>query len=120
MFKGISSYSKILSVSNPNVYAIYDARVAASLNAIQLLAVSAPIVRFPIPPTKSEAVKRLANTLRSERSIDIIRDEAYLAYLEVLRAVRRQLNQKYQLWELEMVLFALAPRLAREVCPPTT
>ena len=32
---GVASYSKIFAVTNPNIYAIYDARVAACLNAIQ-------------------------------------------------------------------------------------
>lgn len=32
---GVASYSKILAVTKPNIYAIYDARVAACLNAIQ-------------------------------------------------------------------------------------
>ena len=34
--KGVASYSKILSVVNCTQYAIYDARVAVSLNAVQL------------------------------------------------------------------------------------
>lgn len=33
--KGIASYSKIFAMTNLNKYAIYDARVAVSLNVIQ-------------------------------------------------------------------------------------
>lgn len=35
--QGVASYSKILSVKDCRKYAIYDARVAAGLNAVQLL-----------------------------------------------------------------------------------
>lgn len=117
-FGGISSYSKILSISNPNRYAIYDARVAASLNAIQLRAGSDPVVYFPIPAGQNDAVKRLAGDLPIKTSIAVRRDEAYSAYLEVLREVRTKMNQNCRLCELEMVLFAVAPRLSREARPP--
>jgi len=36
-FSGIASYSKIFSIKDPDRYAIFDARVSASLNAIQLI-----------------------------------------------------------------------------------
>ena len=44
---GISSFSKILAIKGPDKYAIYDARVAVSLNAIQIIYQISSGVAFP-------------------------------------------------------------------------
>lgn len=111
-FKGIASYSKILTISNPEMYAIYDARVAASLNALQFLVRSTPAVYFPIPTGQNNTVRRFANTLPKEGSIRVIPDETYSAYLEALR--QTCIDQGCTLTEVEMVLFAVASRLSRK------
>jgi hypothetical protein len=65
-FFGIASYSKILGIKDPDRYAVFDARVAASLNAIQLLLYrdrklqSPNLVAFFVPPGQNAMVKRFA------------------------------------------------------------
>ena len=44
---GISSFSKILAIKDPDKYAIYDARVAVSLNAIQMIYQVSSGIAFP-------------------------------------------------------------------------
>ena len=51
---GIASYSKLYSFYDPDMYAIYDARVAVSLNMIQFIA-DKPCLFFPI---LKEEIKR--------------------------------------------------------------
>jgi hypothetical protein len=45
--KGVASYSKILAFTAPHRFAIYDARVVASLNAIQVMISSDAKMFFP-------------------------------------------------------------------------
>ena len=120
-FDGIASYSKILSMSDGEC-AIYDARVAAALNAVQLKARNTSGYRFSIPQGRNSAIKRFAVALSNGRlNTDgwhrVPRGGTYKFYLETMHAVRDRIPNS-TVDRLEMVLFGLASRLARELCTP--
>jgi hypothetical protein len=124
-FAGISSYSKILSIKDPDRYAIYDARVAASLNAIQLLLSQANklqppnLVAFAVPPGRNKAVKRfdLAFTARANglgfTRIEL--DAIYGTYVTILLSISNAIHKS--MLEVEMFLFAQADQLCVEALP---
>ena len=104
---GISSFSKILAFAGPLDYAIYDARVAASINAIQLS--GAPSndlsIFFSIPPSQNKIIAAFrSDTSRVPRSLSVPRENTYEAYLALLRLVAAKLDRS--ILEVEMALFA--------------
>ena len=54
--KGIASWSKAIVVHDPNEFAIFDARVAISLNCIQKLYGLNDAVLFPVLPSRNKIV----------------------------------------------------------------
>jgi hypothetical protein len=114
-FAGVSSYSKVLSMRDPDKFAIYDARVAASLNAIQLIQLlrgvpSVNLLAFPAPSSRNNEVKRfcemcpreiLTGNYGFQRVPD---DDAFGVYLMLLGKLKEQMNQS--ILEVEMALFA--------------
>ena len=118
--KGIASYSKIFSIVLPEKYAIYDARVAACLNAVQINAGLRKGMAFNYVPGRNNvvgnAVTRRGFTQWSRFSVkslsftgwsQIKRDETYEQYLRLLSDCLKQLPDR-KLAELEMALFANA------------
>jgi hypothetical protein len=121
---GLASFSKVLAASDSDRYAIYDARVAVSLNAIQLLAgVREDGIALPYLPGRNkitgdssvkprrgfsskEAFSR-KTLCQSYGWKTMRRDDAYSAYLELLGA-----HSNYKVYEMEMALFAQAETLA--------
>jgi len=115
-WQGVASYSKILSVYDPKQYAIFDARVASALNAVQMLYEGNLTVRFPIPNGQSEAIKRFANKIvEIDAALEIEKAQAYAEYLRLIKAVSNTLG--CELYTIEMLLFSLATRLARKLAP---
>ena len=117
---GVASYSKLFSIFDPKKYAIYDARVAACLNAIQLNAGIEQGLAFNYIPGRNNIVgngiKRIGFTQESrfKRSAlvkkgwkSLARANTYQTYLDVLKHCLVNFP-KYQLFDLEMVLFANA------------
>lgn len=111
--KGVATWSKMLSLRNPNLYAIYDARVAVSLNSIQKkYNVDNPVL-FPqlssrnttfVMPTQ-DAIKK-SNFFPSVDKMNF-----YKNYLDLLH--QSVANQKgYDIQDAEMVLFAAAEELS--------
>lgn len=89
---GVSSYSKIYAIAKPHDYAIYDSRVAASLNALQLLKLedSDQGLAFPYVQSRNRAVARFQarwsrSQLKRRRWTMVSADNAYTVYLKVLR-----------------------------------
>jgi hypothetical protein len=118
-WKGIASYSKILAVWDPTRFAIFDARVAAALNAVQMIADQTLNIRFPIPPGQSAAIKRFAKYVNGRGArYEVPKKEVYSTYLQIIGVVAKTLNCT-ELYRIEMLLFALAPRLARQLGPPS-
>lgn len=124
-FTGISSYSKVLAIKDPDRYAIFDARVAASINAIQILGVSrkkqnpSNSLAFAIPAGRNSVVTDFRNNIGSLASLarggftPVEADTTFGTYLRLLSEVKRRVGS-LSLLQIEMVLFARAPSLCDE------
>jgi hypothetical protein len=125
-FFGISSYSKILGIKDPERYAVYDARVAASLNAVQLLIgpdeLQSHLRAFFGPPGRNETVKRFDTTFSAAQAelgfVAINRDQTYGTYMTLLPAIAAELGKS--VLEVEMFLFGQANQLCEEALPLAT
>lgn len=124
--KGVASYSKILSFLDPTSYAIYDARVAISLNAIQLLCEEKYGTVFCYLPGRNRALQLFRNlsatkpkALQRSGWMTVNKDSCYEFYLATLNSVRSKLAG-LPLYELEMCLFADAEKLANMYLRKTT
>jgi hypothetical protein len=112
-FAGVSSYSKILSIINPDRYAVFDSRVAYSINAIQVAYIAQhPHTQecyfFPFPPGRNTQIAVYNDllgrrALRARGLISIEEDEVYTAYLRILQNVAH--GQERTILEVEMDLF---------------
>lgn len=114
---GVASYSKILAFIQPEKFAIYDARVAASLNGIQLLfgvdkgsiwnnlqGRNKKIEEFKKTLAGSQALER-----RGWRKLD--KHKCYTFYNDELKSALSNFPD-YKLFHLEMLLFATAEIIA--------
>lgn len=122
---GVASYSKVLAIRDPKAYAIYDARVAVSLNAIQLIAGCSEGWIFPFLPGRNKVTGdtvhkrgfsqccRFKPKAVLERHPDwerVPRHSAYVRYLDLLKILRHE-AQDMSIQEMEMALFADAEAL---------
>jgi hypothetical protein len=110
--KGVATWSKILTVRNPNYYAIYDARVAASLNAIQLISAIKEPIFFPQVPSRNSKISNFQKWIsrRFPKAIRVSRNRAYREYVSLVGAVARNSGLASP-DEVEMILFANAETL---------
>jgi hypothetical protein len=118
-FTGISSYSKILAIKDPVRHAVYDARVAASLTAIQLLLLhdgklaSDQLLAFAIPMGRNQTINQFIGTFVPRRAelgfATVPPDMIYRTYLDLLGATSKSTNKP--ILEIEMFLFGHANRL---------
>ncbi|GAB4038636.1 hypothetical protein [Spirosoma jeollabukense] len=118
--KGVASYSKILSVVNCTQYAIYDARVAVSLNAVQMTIGSTKPVFFQYVPSQNKTIQAFAKAypiqeLVGNRKWDkVARDATYTTYLELLHKLKSHFTDT-EIYHLEMTLFSLAPDFCKQL-----
>ena len=118
--KGVASYSKIFSIVDLDRYAIYDARVAACLNAVQWNNKTIGAMAFNYIPGRNNITGNAVNKkgfvfqdpftrkiLIKAGWTKIKRDETYSFYLSTLKECLKSLTE-YKLYDLEMVLFANA------------
>ena len=129
---GIASFSKVLAIKDPLKYAIYDARVAVSLNAIQMILLVKSGEIFPYlsgrnkitgdwsskPPrgfskSKEASIKTLTSPPYDWKKVP--KEVAYERYLELLHSISKNLD--VPLYELEMTLFSQAEELAIRAVP---
>lgn len=114
--QGVASYSKILSVVDCTRYAIYDARVAASLNAIQLLYAAPGSTRhyFPHVPSRNNTIRRFTEWFAGQAAkvnwTPVPRATAYADYCQLLYNLKAHFSG-YEIYHLEMTLFSQAPAL---------
>lgn len=113
---GISSWSKVFTAANPTRHAIFDARVAASLNALQLRQPAGYVVQlFPTLTSRNSTVVRaepLIRRLASQRECaPVAKPLVYSTYLSLLEHAAEGLDTQLPLATAEMVLFAYAERL---------
>lgn len=130
-FAGVSSYSKIFSVVDPKQYAILDARVVVSLNAIQVLAETKGGMAFPYISGRNNitgnqgkkrgfatldrfSVKKLVEERGWQR---VPRDEAYAVYSKLMLNCYEQCSSISGVMMLEMALFSQAEQLALLAAP---
>jgi hypothetical protein len=110
---GVASWSKLLSIRDPAVYAIYDARVAFSLNAIQAQRLGHVSVWWPLLSTQNATLKRVQRlfvNIKPGSEHRIKSRVAYRCYMEALtHAVGSGIPD-----DGEMILFAMAPKLAQD------
>jgi hypothetical protein len=117
--QGIASWSKALCIRCPNDYAIYDARVALSLNCLQMVtAVDRPII-FPQLAGQNKRINKGSRTIRQYATKHGWMPEQqahfYQKYNDILSAAAKLLD--VNLYTLEMLLFAKAPELLQEAFP---
>ena len=114
--KGIASWSKAIVVHDPNEYAIFDARVAISLNCIQKLYGLNDAVLFPVLPSRNKIVaignKLIKATAKSESWEKAYEENFYTQYLKILNYVAKELNSDIS--TIEMLLFAKAEELVQD------
>jgi hypothetical protein len=125
-FLGIASYSKIFGIRDPDRYAVFDARVAASLNAIQLMLYqdkklqSPNLLAFSVPPGRNEMVNRFDAVafpvaLKRLGFTPVERYAIYETYLTTLHAISRAIHKS--ILKIEMFLFAQADELCEKALP---
>tara|TARA_R110002051_G_scaffold304491_1_gene373851 strand:+ start:178 stop:855 length:678 start_codon:yes stop_codon:yes gene_type:complete len=111
--KGIASWSKAIVIHDPNKYAIFDARVAISLNCIQKLNIIENKVLFPVLSSRNKVVARgnklIKETAKIENWKKANEEIFYDQYLEILEKVADKLNTNVS--TVEMLLFAKAEEL---------
>lgn len=125
--KGVASYSKVFAVVKPDRFAIYDARVAACLNAIQIDAGLARGMAFNYVPGRNNIVgnvlKKVGFAHDPKFSVEklvasgwhpIKRDQTYEKYLEVISQCLQELRC-FSLVTLEMALFCNAERECQKI-----
>lgn len=121
--QGVASYSKILSIVQPDQFAIYDARVAGCLNAIQINAGIHKGLAFNYVSGRNNVVgnkikksgftqdpRLLVTALARYGWFSIKRNQTYTIYLKILSLCLEKLPNDYKLASLEMALFANAER----------
>ena len=128
---GIASLSKVLCIVNPDLYAIYDARVAAALNAVQLKAQLDCGMAFryvtgrnvTIHGRRDDNGRLLTKGFVHQYPYKKLRHcgwtspkhgQNYWDYLGLLHACRQRIKG-YRLSELEMALFYAAPVICAEL-----
>ena len=114
---GISSYSKLLAFTRPEQYAIYDSRVAVTLNALQLLHPHNVPVFFQYPAGRAKDIVRFsalftADMMRSMQWEVLPKNTTYAQYMELLHGLA---GKTHTIQHYEMLLFALAPQLTTEI-----
>jgi len=111
--RGIASWSKAIVVHNPNEYAIFDARVAISLNCIQKLYDINEKILFPVLSSRNKIValgnKLIKMTAKTESWKKAFEENFYKQYLIILRTVAIELETDIS--TIEMLLFAKAEEL---------
>lgn len=124
-FQGLASYTKLYSIVEPTRFAIYDARVAVTLNALQCNAGVKSGIAFNYLSGRNNVTGNSTNkqgfSQQPEYSISnlvsrgwqrVAKEETYQVYLNYLFACLEH-NPKWKLYELEMVLFANAEKEAK-------
>lgn len=112
--QGIASWSKALSIINPNEYAIYDARVAMSINALQIINDIDSHEYYPPLLSRNKTInsckEQIGTTVKQWKKAK--NTEFYQNYLNLLKEVANDLGNNATHHDIEMLLFAYAEELA--------
>ena len=126
---GVASYSKILSIVQPERFAIYDARVAVAINAAQMM-FGSPGMAFPYIPGRNKitgnSLSRQGFSQISDFSTaalvrrgwqEVSKANAYEIYLNLLQELRERFSKSVKIFDMEMTFFSQAEKLVLEVAP---
>jgi hypothetical protein len=118
--KGIASWSKALVLHNPDIYAIYDVRVVAAINYLQLLSANLEEKRryVIISAGRNKKINQANSLINSSNLfknwIVLHTDLLYTKnYLPLLRESAELINTNIS--TIEMILFNSAPLLAEQI-----
>lgn len=111
---GVASWSKILAFSEPDKYAILDARVSAAITAL-LIQNGHRSGFFPILPSRNPEISKFLNCVDCRFEPHAFRDGVglYAIYCDILKRATSGLGADH-LARGEMLLFANAVTLALE------
>jgi hypothetical protein len=116
--KGVASWSKALTIHDPDKYAIFDARVSVSLNCLQIINSTTSKLLFPLLPSQNNKIKHTNKLLKGNcmKRWDLAQNNCfYLQYIGLLKAVAKEV--KSNIVTIEMLLFAKAEDLAKSAFP---
>lgn len=114
-FKGISSWSKVLHLREPDSCFIYDARIAVVLNMVQRKHSVPDPVLFHMPDSQNRLIKPVRKRLADEAKAEGWKPasaDMYREYNDLVLEIGRRVGKKGDL--VEMALFSKAPALAEE------
>lgn len=114
---GISSWSKALAIRDPRQYAVYDARVAMSLNAMQASLMGSIQFLFPVPDTQNRTIKKAQRLLRNyigPETRQLRGRELYSLYVDALKGTKGG----HSLHAAELYLFHVGPDWATRLEQP--
>ncbi len=120
---GIASWSKALCIRNPNNFAIFDARVSASLNALQIINNTKTPTLYPILTSRNKVVKAGINLFKKEAKIQKWQPADaltfYSNYLTLLENVAATIDKELHASKttIEMLLFAKSEELIKKAFP---
>jgi len=113
--QGIASWSKALCIRDPNNYAIYDARVALSLNAIQVISRAQSPILYPLLKGQNKLINKGSKHMHEYACKNewpkTDQTDFYQRYNAILSATANTLNVSH--YSMEMLLFSHAPNLLR-------
>jgi hypothetical protein len=112
--KGVATWSKILSVRNPSKFAIYDARVALSINSLQKkYKVDDPVLFPQLSSQNRTFVQPTQRRILSSRYFsNSIQENFYSEYISLLTRTVSTMKG-FDIQDAEMVLFSCAEELSR-------
>jgi hypothetical protein len=115
--KGIASWSKALCVRNPGQYAIFDARVSATLNLLQLQGLNGQERRwFPRLSTRNKTITQINQLVRNAGGLYHANEVVYDTYLSLIRNTADSLNT--DIHTVEMTLFSYPIELYQDFVNP--
>ena len=112
--KGIASWSKSISVVEPDRYAIFDARVSSAINSLQIIYEVDNPKMFPILPSRNGVIKIANERLKKLHWQKQDKKIFYQSNNNMLIDIVANLGGKVTLQMAEMVLFSRAEILANQ------
>ena len=114
---GIAPWSKALSIYNPDRYAIFDARVSTSLNALQIISGVENPSLFPVLPSQNSKISKgnrlFPDYAASKRWNKLQNSTYYRTYIRLLEHTLTELpkTEGIGIYTIEMLLFSYAEEL---------
>jgi hypothetical protein len=114
---GIASWSKALCISKPSEFAIFDARVSASLNALQIINDTKYAKLYPVLTSRNNTIKKGIKLIKAHAKKEAWsvapECEFYGTYLRCLKSTTSGFgkNLSVSVATIEMLLFAKAEEL---------